>query len=282
VADNLNLEAYLHRLSYDGPREPSFALLDAIVSLHAAAIPYENIDVLLKRRVRLDVASLQQKLVHARRGGYCFEQNTLLEAALEALGFAVTRLTARNFRRLPVPAEPSRNHKMLRVDLPEGPYIADVGLANLTPTTPLALRLGQQQPTRHEAFRLLSHGTEFILEIKLGETWEGLVRFPLDPAPAIDFEMANWFTSTFPEGALLRNLVVARPIMGGRTAVFNRRHTVRDHNNQSTRRSLDGIDDYRDVLVRDFGLALDDAELAAIVAAMASHTADEEVLRAFV
>ena len=56
MADNLNLEAYLHRLSYDGPREPSFALLDAIVSLHAAAIPYENIDVLLKRRVRLDVA----------------------------------------------------------------------------------------------------------------------------------------------------------------------------------------------------------------------------------
>jgi N-hydroxyarylamine O-acetyltransferase len=128
----------------------------------------------------------------------------------------------------------------------------------------------------------LSRGSEFVLEIKLGETWEGLVRFTLDPAPAIDFEMANWFMSTFPTVGLLHNLIVARPITGGRTTVFNRRHTIRDLNNQSTRRSLDGIDDYRDVLAGEFGLALDDCDLAAIVTEMASHSADEEVLRAFV
>lgn len=282
TADDFNLDAYLRRLSYDGLREPSFAVLDAIVSLQAATIPYENIDLLLKRRVRLDVVSLQQKLVHERRGGYCFEQNSLLEAALEALGFAVTRLAARNVRRLPIPAEAPRDHKMLRVDLPEGPYIADVGLAHLTPTAPLALQPGRQQPTRRETYRLLSHGSEFVLEIKLGERWEALVRFSLDPAPAIDFEMANWFTSTFPGGGLLHNLIVARPTAVGQTTVLNRRYTIRDRNHRATHRSLDGIDDYRDVLKEGFGLALDDDDLAAIVAEMASHTADEGMLGAFV
>jgi len=282
AADNFDLDAYLRRLSYDGPREPSLAVLDAIVAAHAAAIPYENIDVLLKRGARLDIPSLEQKLVHSRRGGYCFEQNILLEAGLETLGFTVTRLAARNFRSLPLSAETFRNHKMLLVDLPEGPYIADVGLGNLTPTSPLALRPQQEQATRHETFRMLSHGSEIILEVKLGDAWESLVRFSLEPATTLDFEVINWFTSTLPSGLFLNHLIVARPIPEGRITVYNRRFTIRDLNNRTTRRVLNGVDDYRDVLVREFGLMLDDGELTAIAAEMASHPADEDVHRAFV
>jgi N-hydroxyarylamine O-acetyltransferase len=282
AADNFDLDAYLRRLSYDGPREPSLAVLDAIVAAHAAAIPYENIDVLLKRGARLDIPSLEQKLVHSRRGGYCFEQNTLLEAGLETLGFTVTRLAARNFRSLPLSAETFRNHKMLLVDLPEGPHIADVGLGNLTPTASLALRPQQELATRHETFRMLSHGSEIILEVKLGDAWESLVRFSLEPATTLDFEVVNWFTSTLPSGLFLNHLIVARPIPGGRMTVYNRRFTIRDLNNRTTRRVLNGMDDYRDVLLGEFGLMLDDGELAAIAAEMASHPADEDVHRAFV
>ena len=281
MPEAFDLDAYLRRLSYDGPRQPSFAVLASIVSLHAATIPYENIDVLLKRRIHLDVVSLQHKLVHRRRGGYCFEQNALLEAALQALGFAVTCLAARNVRRLPVPEEAARDHKILRVDVPEGSYIADVGLGNLTPTVPLALRLGLEQPTPHAAYRLLPQGSEFIVDINRGETWEGLFRFAPDPVPAIDFEMANWFMSTFPGGGLLHNLIVARPTATGQTSVLNRRYTVHGLDNQVTHRSLDGIDDYRDVLTSGFGLAIDEETLAAIVSEMTVHSADEDKLRMF-
>ena len=81
VDDGFDLDAYLRRIGYEGPREPSLATLRAIVADHSAAIPFENIDVLLKRGVRLDIATLYSKLVRRRRGGYCFEQNTLLAAA---------------------------------------------------------------------------------------------------------------------------------------------------------------------------------------------------------
>src|SRR5208282_6236548 len=118
------------------------------------------------------------------------------------------------------------------VDLPEGPYIADVGLGNLTPTSPLALRPQQEQATRHETFRMLSHGSEIILEVKLGDAWESLVRFSLEPATTLDFEVINWFTSTLPSGLFLNHLIVARPIPEGRITVYNRRFTIRDLNNR--------------------------------------------------
>src|SRR5262249_24611720 len=91
----LDLDAYLARVGYTGDRAPSLAVLDALHLAHATHVPFENLGILLGRPVLLDLESLQAKLVRGRRGGYCFEQNALLAAALEALGFAVTRLAAR-------------------------------------------------------------------------------------------------------------------------------------------------------------------------------------------
>jgi N-hydroxyarylamine O-acetyltransferase len=121
ASEGFEISAYLGRLSYDGPRQPSLSVLAAIISAHTAAIPYENIDVLLKRGTTLDIGALQEKCVQRKRGGYCFEQNTLLAAALNAMGFAVTRLAGRVIRGRPISTEAGRAHKLLRVDLPEGP-----------------------------------------------------------------------------------------------------------------------------------------------------------------
>jgi N-hydroxyarylamine O-acetyltransferase len=73
----IDLDAYFARIRYAGPRKPTLALLHAIVAHHVAAIPFENLDVLLSWPILLEPASLQKKLIHDRRGGYCFEQNVL-------------------------------------------------------------------------------------------------------------------------------------------------------------------------------------------------------------
>jgi N-hydroxyarylamine O-acetyltransferase len=281
TADGFDLDAYLRRIRYDGPRQPSLAVLGDIVAAHAATVPYENINVLLRRGVDLDLAALQQKMVDGRRGGYCFEQNTLLEGGLAARGFAVTRLIARVVRGMPDPTQARRNHKVLRVDLPEGAYIADVGFGSLTPTAPLPLQPEHVHETPHEPFRLMPHDGELLLQARLGAAWDSLFRLSLEPTPPVDFEVSNWFTSTHPASPFLANLIVARPIAGGRTTVFNRRFTIRDRNNQTTRRVLDGVEDYRDILIGEFGLGLDDDDLAAIVAAMAAHPPDEAVHPSF-
>src|SRR5437763_9316343 len=91
----LDVDSYFDRLDDVGERAPSFSTLARLQRAHATTIPFENLDIHLGLPIRIDLASVAAKLIEARRGGYCFEQNTLFAAALEALGFSVSRLAAR-------------------------------------------------------------------------------------------------------------------------------------------------------------------------------------------
>src|SRR5882724_4025836 len=123
-------DAWARRIGYQGPLAPTLEVLEAVVACHSSAISYESIDVLLDRPPRLDAEHLQQKMISQRRGGYCFEQNMLFREALRSLGFDVTSLQARVVRGLAVDAARPALHMILRVELPEGPYLADVGFGN--------------------------------------------------------------------------------------------------------------------------------------------------------
>ena len=140
VPSHFDLDAYLDRIKYSGPRTATIETLQAIHALHPAAIPFENLNPLLGWPVALDVESLQAKLVSAGRGGWCFEHNTLFRCALEALGFSVTSLAARVLWGA-TPGSPigPRSHMALLVDLDGVPYIADVGFGGNVLTTPLRL-----------------------------------------------------------------------------------------------------------------------------------------------
>jgi N-hydroxyarylamine O-acetyltransferase len=257
----IDLPAYLARIGYAGPLEPNLGVLRSLVAHHSAVIPFENIDVVLGRPIELGVDALQRKMVRGGRGGYCFEQNSLLKAALEATGFRSVPLLAR--------AAPPRGHMILRVELPEGSFLADVGFGNLTPTAPLALRTGVVQETLHEPFRLMPMGTELLLEALVDGEWGNVYRLSLEPQLPIDLEAANWFTFTRP-GALFReNVVAARPGPGVRTTLFNGRMAVRQVGGGTVRTLLDGAAAYRDALVDQLGLALTEEEVAEVAAASA-------------
>lgn len=116
-----DLEAYFSRIAYVVTREPSLATLAAIHRHHVRAIPFENLDVLLGRGIRIDLVSIAQKLIQGSRGGYCFEQNGLLRAALTALGFAVNPLIARVRWQVPLETETAFTHMLLRVETEDGP-----------------------------------------------------------------------------------------------------------------------------------------------------------------
>ena len=82
----LDLDAYLARIGLPRPTGSAQDVLRAIVAHHTAAIPFESIDAFLGRGIAIDTDSLTDKLIHRRRGGYCFEQNLLLLAALRQRG----------------------------------------------------------------------------------------------------------------------------------------------------------------------------------------------------
>jgi N-hydroxyarylamine O-acetyltransferase len=206
--------------------------------------------------------------VHRRRGGYCFEQNTLLRAALERLGFTVSSVMARVVRGAPADAITPRTHLLLRVDLPEGAHLADVGFGMLTPTAPLLQGETEPQSTEHEDYRLRPEGGETLLQARLGTEWEDIYRFSDTLSHPIDHEVGNWFTSTKPGGLFTANVIAARPGANCRKTLFNAEMTIRDPNNRTERRALETTAALRDTLHDHFGIELDATELATVHAAM--------------
>src|SRR5436190_7505594 len=177
--DSFDQDAWLNRIGYAGSRAPTLAVLRNLVYAHATAISYESIDVLLDRPPGLDLESLQRKMITGGRGGYCFEQNMLFRGGLRALGFDVTSLQARVVRGLAIDAPRPMLHMVLQVNLPEGPFLADVGFGNLAPTAPLRMSADVEQDTPHEIMRLIRMGDELTLQSRLGDRWEHIYRVVL-------------------------------------------------------------------------------------------------------
>jgi len=255
----IDLDAYLLRIGHAGGRAPTLDTLRAIQARHTDAIAFENLNPLLKLPVRLDVESLQRKMVQGRRGGYCYEQNILLSHALHALGFKVTGLAARVLWNAAVAgAIPPRTHMLLRVDLGGQPWLADAGFGVMTPTGPLQLKADEEQATPHEAFRLLADRDEFLMQTKIRDEWRSLYRFDLQAQLLPDYELANWYVSTHPESRFVNELMVARPAPGRRYTLLNNEFTVHHLKGGIERRLLASTAEIRALLEGEFKLNLPD------------------------
>jgi N-hydroxyarylamine O-acetyltransferase len=237
---SINLDAYCARIGYQGPREPTLATLHALHELHPAAIPFEAIDVLLGRGVDLSPASIDAKLIGARRGGYCFEQNGLFMRALAAMGFAVEGLAARVRWMRPAGSPPMpRTHMALRVTIAGEPWLADVGFGGCVPNAPLRLNAEAPQPTGHESFRVRPEGGSLVIEAERSGDWLALYELLPEPQLPIDYELANWFTATHPNSPFRRNLMVTRVTPEARYALLDNRFTVRQPSGETEQRTLD-------------------------------------------
>jgi N-hydroxyarylamine O-acetyltransferase len=228
MADDIRLAAYQARIGLGGALRPDLATLTAIHAAHVAAIPFESLDPFLRRPVRLNVAALQDKMVDHRRGGYCFEQNTLFKAMLEAIGFDVTGLGAR-VRWASRPESPlgARVHMALKVDLPEGPHLADVGFGGACVLDqPLQLRTGLTQRTPMGTYRLREEQGMFALDAMQPGGWRTPYVFNLEPQLPSDYDMASWFSSQHPNSGFLTTLLLERVGGGARHKLINRRHIV--------------------------------------------------------
>jgi N-hydroxyarylamine O-acetyltransferase len=177
------------------------------------------------------------KLVDQRRGGYCYEHNALFAAVLGRLGYSVATLAARVQWGVPQGQARPRAHMLLRVDLPNGMYIADVGFGLLTLTAPLQLRPGLEQSTPHGLHRLVDIDDEFQLQVKMTDSWAPIYQLSLQEQAPADWEVHNWFTSTHPDSIFTNSLMVARPVGNLRYALLNDRLSIHHPNGTTERRT---------------------------------------------
>ena len=252
-----DLHAYFARIGYAGPREPALEVLNSIAACHIQSIPFENLDVLLQRPIELAPEALFQKLVHDRRGGYCFEQNGLLLEVLGALGFHVAPLSARVRWQRPRAYTPPRSHLFLRVEIAGGSWMVDVGVGGLSPTAAIHLDdSGRTQMTPHEPRRIVRDGDRLFHQVLLGDQWCDLYEFTLEEMPFIDRELANWYTSAHPQSHFRNNLIVSRAAPDGvRLTLTNGEFSVRGRDGRADVKVLGSPAELLEVLATQFGLS---------------------------
>ena len=221
VTSDLNLPAYFQRIGFSGEPAANLATLRALHHAHATSIPFENLDVLLGRGIRLDLPSLQAKLVTARRGGYCFEQNGLFSAVLERVGFSLTRLLARvhlGTKRLN-----PRTHMLTLVETEAGPHIADVGFGGWGLIEPIPFVAGQEFQQGSWTYRLEERARGLWMLLAPGcPVGSELYSFTLDPQLPVDYESPNHYTSTHPDSRFVQTLTAQRASPEQRLFLRNR------------------------------------------------------------
>jgi N-hydroxyarylamine O-acetyltransferase len=251
------LDAYLDRIGYRGPREATVAVLDAVHHAHVTHVTFENLDLMLGRPIRVDLASVQAKLVDARRGGYCFEQNTLLAAALRALGFEVDLLLAR-VRRGALRVLP-RTHMVLHVHVGETRWLADAGFGADGLVRPAPLQPAGESIAGRWAHRVVQEagsGLHVMQSRSLREdAWSDLYAFTLEPQFAVDIEMSNHYVSTHPDSRFVQTLTAQRATPERRSVLRNRELSI-DHGQGPATRRLASREELLQALADEFGLQL--------------------------
>ncbi|MBV9334720.1 MAG: arylamine N-acetyltransferase, partial [Solirubrobacterales bacterium] len=200
----LDLDAYLARIGLRTDPE-----LAEVHRAHVTSIPFENLDPRRGIPVSLAPEDLERKLVHKRRGGYCFEQNLLLTSALEALGAEVDMLLARVRVGAPPGNPRPRTHLVLRVRVDGGEWHADVGFGHGTLLEPIPFGPGEVHEQSGWHFRVVEDGPELVLQTMQGGEWSDLYGFAPEPVPLIDVETSNWFTCTHPRSPFVTGLIVS-------------------------------------------------------------------------
>lgn len=253
-----DLDAYFCRIGYEGPRAPTLAVLRELCRLQTRAIPFENLDPLLGTVPALELASVQDKLVGARRGGYCYEQNGLMQSVLKDLGFETRSLAARVLLNAPPGTLTARTHMLLLVRIEGRDWLADVGFGRATPTGPLLLEAGLEQETPHESYRIESADDEFDLRIRIARDWVLMYRFNLTGHLPADYAVYNHYVATAPGSFFRRSIVAALAAQDGRHVLFDDRLAFLHRDGRREETLLPDAETLIAVLDETFGISVTD------------------------
>jgi N-hydroxyarylamine O-acetyltransferase len=251
----VDLDAYAGRIGFRGSLRPTKEVLDDLLYHHVSSIPFENLDILRGLVIRLDLASLEDQLVHKRRGGYCFQQNGLLLGVLRQIGFDVTPLSARIRLGLERDQTPPRTHLTLSIRIEGEDWICDAGAGGGSLTSVIRRHSSEEQMTRHEARRIVEEGGRFFHQMHSDGGWMDVYEFTGEEMPEIDREVANWWTSTSPNAKFAKSLMASRALPNGeRIGLMNDNLTRRQGSTVLEKRTIQSAAELLKVLRTDFGL----------------------------
>jgi N-hydroxyarylamine O-acetyltransferase len=254
---------YLQRLGFDAPPAPTLETLRRLQLRHTGVFPFENLTTLSGEPVLIDLPSIEQKVLHDGRGGYCYELNNLFLALLQELGFDARAISGRVVMGQPEGSWTARTHRLSLVIIDDVRYITDVGFGGMVPTAPLLLDTRAEQPTPHESYRIDLHVDGFTLRANVAGEWRAMYIFDLQRQEDIDFAVGNWYVSTHPESSFVKQLMVARTGEGWRRTLNNGSFAIHRIGHDSERREVTDVQELIGLLGSEFGIRVpEQAQLA--------------------
>ncbi|MEV0582044.1 arylamine N-acetyltransferase [Nonomuraea sp. NPDC050310] len=253
----MDIPSYLRRLGRpDLLGAP--ATLETLTALHAAhveRVPYEVLDIWLGRPTGIDPAESAARIVSGR-GGYCYHLNGAFAALATAMGFRVGRHVG-GVHTADAPPAITGNHLVLTVELPEGRYLADLGLGDaLHEPLPLAEGRYRQGPFEYGMRPSVVAPGGWRLEHDPSGSFAGM-DFALEETEMSAFTAMHEHLTTSPESGFVRTAVVQRR---DRAGVDNLRGLVLTRLGHGAHRTtLETAADYFAALADVFGLTLEDA-----------------------
>lgn len=249
----VDVAAYLARIAYHGPTEPTAETLRAIHHAHLLSVPFENLDIPRGRKILLDEEAILRKVIKQRRGGFCYELNGAFAALLRALEFSTTLLSAR------VAGDaggegPEFDHLTLRVDL-ENPWLADVGFGESF-LEPLRLESGMEQVDPVGTFRLVQIEERTQLEnLASSGRWKRQYSFAPHPRSLGDFAGMCHYHQTSPESHFTQNRICSRATPDGRITLSGMK-LIMTRNGERQERMLSSEVEWNSALEELFGIKL--------------------------
>ncbi len=219
----MNIDAYLRRIEYNGPRGATCETLRELHRQHLFTVPFENLDIPLGSPIRLDFRQIYDKVVTRRRGGFCYELNGLFGELLSAMGFPVQMLSAR-VRREDGGFGPEFDHMLLKVELEE-PWLVDVGFGDSF-VDPIVFRAGGADQVNGHRYVVAAAGEEWHL---LREDEKGqvpLYAFRDVPRVLSDYGEMCSFHQVSPESHFTKSWICSRATSDGRVTLANMRLIV--------------------------------------------------------
>ena len=252
----LDLEAYLARINYQGPVTPSLETLKALQQAHLAAVPFENLEIVTGGEIRIDLESLQDKLVRRWHGGYCHEQNILFATVLDRLGFEVAGRNARMLMGDDAQTVTPLGHTMLVVKVAGGDWLVDVGVGNVGPREPILLKADSEVRHGPWEYRLERSplGYWLLRHKRLGE-WFNIYQFSDEPYYRADAGEYNYLASRHPASPFVRRIVAQHNGAEVRLALTDLELKIFRPGKAPERHRI-AADELPDVLRERFGLAL--------------------------
>jgi N-hydroxyarylamine O-acetyltransferase len=217
--DEDRIRAYLDRIGLEKKPETDLAGLTLLHRAHLYAIPFENLDIHLDRPLSLDPDDLFEKLVARRRGGFCYEQNLLLATVLRSMGLSVDLMQAQVRAPDGSLGEPF-DHMILRVHLPEGLVLADVGFGECF-HDPLPFDGAWHEQPHGPFYRVITKDRSLRVERREGEESEGQDAYLFDARlrQPDEFLPMCKYHQTSPESIFTRGFVCSLALPDGRVSV---------------------------------------------------------------